>query len=225
MRSRLFHPPLLANITNRDSHSVAHPVGTVLVVDDLDPNARLLELLLTRDGHRVQRAHDGLEALQMIAREQPDLVLMDVMMPGLDGFEACLRLKSDPANCLVPVVLVTALTDSRDRIRGLEVGAHDFLTKPVNEAELRARVWSLLRLKRYTDDLDTAESVILSLALTVEARDGATDGHCQRLSRIERAARHPRVSGFRGYFVSLYEGGFKKGRQAGRDALQDRKLG
>lgn len=184
MPSRILHWPLLDGTTDRPGHSsVAHPVGTVLVVDDLDPNARLLELLLTRDGHRVQRAHDGLEALQMVAREQPDLVLMDVLMPALDGFETCRRLKSDPATYLVPVVLVTALTDARDRIRGLEVGADDFLSKPVNEAELRARVWSLLRIKRYTDELDTAESVILSLALTVEARDGATDGHCQRLAR------------------------------------------
>jgi putative two-component system response regulator len=119
----------------------------------------------------------------MVARDQPDLVLMDVMMPGLDGFETCRRLKNDPATYLVPVVLVTALNDSRDRIRGIEVGADDFLTKPVNDAELRARVWSLLRIKRYTDELDTAESVILSLALTIEARDGATDGHCQRLAK------------------------------------------
>ena len=183
MSSRILHWPLIDTTSvGKAEASVAHPIGTVLVVDDLDPNARLLELLLSRDGHRVQRAHDGLEALQMVAQHQPDLVLMDVMMPGLDGFETCRRLKSDPATYLVPVVLVTALNDSRDRIRGLEVGADDFLSKPVNDAELRARVWSLLRIKRYTDELDTAESVILSLALTVEARDGATDGHCQRLA-------------------------------------------
>lgn len=184
MSSRILHWPVIDGTTVSDGHSsVAHPIGTVLVVDDLEPNARLLQLLLSRDGHHVQRARDGLEALQMVAREQPDLVLMDVMMPALDGFETCRRLKSDPSTYLVPVVLVTALNDTRDRIRGLDVGADDFLTKPVNEAELRARVWSLLRIKRYTDELDTAESVILSLALTVEARDGATDGHCQRLAR------------------------------------------
>jgi putative two-component system response regulator len=108
---------------------------------------------------------------------------MDVMMPTLDGFETCRLIKQDPATRLVPVVLVTALQDSRDRIRGLEVGADDFVSKPVNGAELTARVRSLLRLKRYTDELDSAESVILSLALTVEARDATTDGHCQRLAR------------------------------------------
>jgi len=184
MPSRILRWPLAVGTTRRDGHvSAADPIGTILVVDDLESSARLLERLLTRDGHRVRVAHDGREALETVSREQPDLVLMDVMMPTLDGFETCRRLKSDPATCLVPVVLVTALSDPRDRVRGLEVGADDFLTKPVNEAELTARVRSLLRLKRYTDELDTAESVIVSLALTVEARDQTTDGHCQRLAR------------------------------------------
>jgi putative two-component system response regulator len=158
------------------------PTGTVLIVDDLESSASLLGRLLERAGHRVCFARDGQEALDVIGRAQPDLVLMDVIMPTLDGLETCRRLKSDPATCLIPVVLVTALNDSRDKIRGLEVGADDFVSKPVNQAELVARVRSLLRLKRYTDDLDTAESVILSLALTIEARDRTTDGHCHRLS-------------------------------------------
>ena len=157
--------------------------GAILVVDDVASNARLLERHLTADGHRVSFARDGVEALELVARDHPDLVLMDVMMPLLDGFETCRLLKNDPATRLVPVVLVTALTDSRDRVRGLEVGADDFLSKPVNAAELTARVRSLLRIKRYTDELDSAESVIVSLALTIEARDAATDGHCQRLAR------------------------------------------
>jgi len=171
---------MVVGLTRRDR---ALPVGTILVVDDLDSSARLLERLLKRDGHRVLVAHDGREALEIVGRDQPDLVLMDVVMPALDGFETCRRIKGDAATCLVPVVLVTALTDPRDRVRGLEVGADDFLSKPVNEGELTARVRSLLRIKRYTDELDTAESVIVSLALTVEARDGTTDGHCQRLAR------------------------------------------
>ena len=184
MASRILHWPLVVGTARQDGYAgVGAPTGTILVVDDLVSNARLLERLLTRDGHRVRLAHDGMEALDLVTREHPDLVLMDVMMPTLDGFETCRRLKSDAATCLVPVVLVTALTDPRDRIRGLEVGADDFLSKPVNEAELTARVRSLLRIKRCTDELDTAESVILSLALTVEARDQTTDGHCQRLAR------------------------------------------
>jgi putative two-component system response regulator len=156
--------------------------GTILIVDDLESSANLLGRLLERDGHRVCYARDGQEALDVVDRRQPDLVLMDVIMPTLDGLETCRRLKSDAATRLIPVVLVTALNDSRDKIRGLEVGADDFVSKPVNQAELTARVRSLLRIKRYTDDLDTAESVILSLAMTIEARDRTTEGHCQRLA-------------------------------------------
>jgi len=162
---------------------IANPVGTILVVDDIESNTRLLKRMLVRDGHRVIIAHDGQEALERLRTDHPDLVLMDVLMPTLGGFETCRLIKNDPATRLVPVVLVTALQQSHDRLLGLEVGADDFICKPVNEQELNARVRSLLRIKRYTDDLDTAESVILSLAMTIEARDATTDGHCQRLSR------------------------------------------
>ena len=141
-----------------------------------------MERLLSRDRYRLRIAHDGQEALEAVAREHPDVILMDVLMPKLDGFEACRRIKDDPATRLIPVVLVTALADTNSRIKGLEVGADDFISKPFSEPELRARVRSLLRIKHYTDDLDSAESVILSLALTIEARDGTTDGHCQRLA-------------------------------------------
>jgi putative two-component system response regulator len=120
---------------------------------------------------------------------------MDVLMPDVNGFEACLALKRHPATRLIPVVLVTALTNSTDRIRGLDAGADDFLSKPFNAHELRARVRSLIRIKRYTDDLDTAESVIVSLALTIEARDRYTEGHCQRLAAYGSAlARHLALS-------------------------------
>lgn len=159
-------------------------IGTVLVVDDAEASAHILGRMVTADGHRVLFAHDGLEALESVRRHAPDLVLMDVMMPTLDGYETCRRLKSNPSTRLVPVVLVTALTDREDRVRGLEVGADDFLSKPVNAPELSARVRSLLRIKRYTDELDSAESVIVSLAMTIEARDKTTDGHCQRLARF-----------------------------------------
>jgi putative two-component system response regulator len=157
--------------------------ATVLVVDDIAPNARLLQRLLMRDGHRVIFARDGEEALERVRHDHPDLVLMDVIMPTLDGLETCRRLKSDPSTRLVPVVLITALQGPTERVHGLEAGADDFLSRPVNTAELTARVRSLLRIKRFTDELDSAESVILSLALTIEARDSKTDGHCQRLAR------------------------------------------
>jgi putative two-component system response regulator len=157
--------------------------ATILVVDDIAANVRLLQRILIRDGHRVLFAQDGEEALERVRHDHPDLVLMDVIMPTLDGFETCRRLKSNAETRLVPVVLITALQGSRERVRGLEVGADDFLSRPVNTAELTARVRSLLRIKRYTDELDSAESVIISLALTIEARDARTEGHCQRLAR------------------------------------------
>ncbi len=158
------------------------PAGKVLVVDDVSANVELLKTLLTREGYAVVTASDGQQALDMVDREHPDLVLMDVLMPKLSGFEVCDRIKQNKSTRLTPVVLVTALHESQDKIQGINAGADDFVTKPVNPHELRARVRSLVRLKRYTDELDSAESVILSLALVIEARDAYTDGHCQRLA-------------------------------------------
>jgi len=166
----------------RGPFEIAAVPGRVIVVDDNPANLRLLTQQLVRDGHAVLTAADGEAALDLIAREQPDLVLMDVMMPRRDGFETCRALKQSAATRLIPVVLVTALRDSRDKVRGLEAGADDFLSKPVNTSELRARVRSLLRLKRYTDDLESAEAVMLTLGETIEARDTYTEGHCQRLA-------------------------------------------
>jgi putative two-component system response regulator len=157
-------------------------MGSILIVDDVEGSARLAEAILAADGHATTKAGDGAEALRAVRAEPPDLVLMDVMMPHLDGFEACRAIKQDPGTRLIPVVLVTSLDDSASRLRGIYAGADDFVTKPFNSLELRARVRSLLRIKRYLDDLDSAESVIVSLALTIEARDSTTGGHCQRLS-------------------------------------------
>ena len=162
-------------------------MGTVLVVDDVAGNRRLLESLLGPGGHTVRTACDGDEAVRAVRDAPPDLVLMDVMMPRLDGFMACRAIKHDPRLCLTPVVLVTALNDTASRIRGIEAGADDFISKPFNQPELLARVRSLIRIKRYTDDLDSADSVILSLGLTIEARDATTDGHCQRLAQYAAA--------------------------------------
>jgi putative two-component system response regulator len=156
--------------------------GKVLVVDDVSANVELLKALLTREGYTVVTASDGQQALEIVAREHPDLVLMDVLMPKLSGYEVCERIKQNKATRLTPIVLITALLESGHKIQGINAGADDFLTKPVNAHELRARVRSLVRLKRYTDDLESAESIILSLALVIEARDAYTDGHCQRLA-------------------------------------------
>jgi putative two-component system response regulator len=165
----------------------ASGAGRVLVVDDLAGNVGLVTSVLQADGYLVRSASGGQEALEAVVQEHPDLILLDVVMPGLDGFEVCRRLKSDAATRLIPIVLVTALRDSGDRIRGINAGADDFIIKPFNPHELRARVRSLIRIKRYTDDLDSAESVIVSLALTIEARDQSTEGHCQRLATYAAA--------------------------------------
>ena len=160
----------------------AGQAARILVVDDLDANRTILTRLLQKDGHLVDSVATGDDALRFVAEHLPDLILLDVLMPGTDGFEVCRQLKARPSTRLIPVVMITALQDSTDKIRGIEAGAEDFLSKPFNVYELRARVRSLLRIKRYTDDLDTAEAVIVSLALTIEARDHYTDGHCQRLA-------------------------------------------
>jgi putative two-component system response regulator len=174
-------PPSHVDLTDPVPPDAGRP-ARILVVDDVAANRDVLARLLKADGYEIEFAVDGQDALESVAVHEPDLVLMDVMMPGLNGFEVCHALKQNLATRLVPVVLITALQDTEDRIRGIDAGADDFLSKPFNPPELRARVRSLLRIKRYTDDLDTAESVIISLALTIEARDKYTDGHCQRLA-------------------------------------------
>lgn len=125
----------------------------VLVVDDVPPNVKLLEAKLTSEYFDVLTAYSGPEALEVIAREHPDIVLLDVMMPGMDGFEVCKRIKADPATAHIPVVMVTALDQPSDRVTGLEAGADDFLTKPVQDLALFARVRSLVRLKVMMDEL------------------------------------------------------------------------
>jgi len=142
---------------------------------------RLAQSVLEPEGYIVFSACDGQSALASVARDAPDVVLLDVMMPGLDGFETCRQLKSNSATRLIPVVLVTSLFTPHDRIRGIDAGADDFISKPFNPRELRARVRALVRVKRYTDDLESVDAMILSLALTIEARDLTTDGHCKRL--------------------------------------------
>lgn len=145
MSSRILHWPLIDGTTVRGGdNSVAHPVGTVLVVDDLDPNARLLELLLSRDGHRVQRAHDGLEALQMVAREQPDLVLMDVMMPGLNGFELATALRGHESTRAIPFMFLSGEPATENGRRARELGALAYLTKPFSPTALAERVARVL---------------------------------------------------------------------------------
>lgn len=157
--------------------------GSILVVDDLESNLILLDDILSAQGYRVLRAHDGEEALEVMRDDPPDLVLSDVRMPRCDGFDLCRALKSTASTRLVPVVLMTGAAESADRIRAIEAGANDLVTKPIDQPELKARVRSLMQIKRFTDDLDSAEAVLRSLALMIEVRDEYTEGHCQRLAR------------------------------------------
>src|SRR5919202_1791237 len=133
--------------------------GRVLVVDDVDVNVKLLEAKLSAEYFTVLTAPNGPTALEVAQRELPDIVLLDVMMPKMDGFEVCRRLKADARTSDIPVVMVTALSDVSDRLRGLEAGADDFLTKPVNDIALFARVRSLVRLKRMMEEWKLREEV------------------------------------------------------------------
>lgn len=132
-------------------------------------------------------AADGEGALRALAQAQPDVVVLDVLMPGLNGLDVCRQIKANPATRMTPVILVTGLDDRAHRLEGIDAGADDYLSKPVDPAELIARVRSLARLRRLTDQLESAESVIVSLALTIEARDPYTVGHCARLARYAAA--------------------------------------
>src|ERR1700687_3625445 len=161
--------------------------GIILVADDNEANRELLFALLSAEGYWVVCAADGQEALARVDNEPIDVALLDVVMPRPTGFEVCQAMKSKPGTRLIPVVLLTSLNTDSDRITGIMCGADDFLCKPVNKHELLARVHSLLRLKRFTDELDNAETVLFSLALSIEAKDTYTEGHCERLSKYSVA--------------------------------------
>jgi putative two-component system response regulator len=156
----------------------------ILLVDDEPAPRSGLEILLRREGFEVLATSDGSSALAQCAKFRPDLVLLDIMMPGLSGIEVCRRIKAAPETRLTPVVLITGLSATSDRIQGINAGADDFLSKPIDYNELLARTRSLIRLKSYTDELENAEAVLFSLALSIEARDPTTHGHCGRLSEI-----------------------------------------
>lgn len=156
----------------------------VLIADDQENIRSLFHRVLSADGHDVVLAPDGASALSAIHRHRPDVVLLDVAMPLVDGLEVCRQLKADPATRLTPVVLVSGQTDLEDRINGIEAGADEYLSKPVHPHELRARIRSLSRVKQLIDALDSAEAAFVALALTIEARDPHTNGHCERLSRL-----------------------------------------
>src|SRR5258706_15193168 len=193
----------------------------ILVVDDKLDTLLLLRELLGSRGYEVMIATDADEAKDVVHADRPDLVLLDVVMPGKSGYELCRELKEDPFTRLVPVIMITGLSDRDDRVRGIEAGADDFLSKPLYPEELFARVRSLLKLKDFTDELDNAEAVIFSLALGVEARDPYTGNHCARLA--DYAMRLGRVLGLDyDSLVALKRGGYL--HDLGKVSIPDRIL-
>jgi response regulator RpfG family c-di-GMP phosphodiesterase len=156
---------------------------TILIADDEAANRDMLAMMLEREGYDILLAHDGEEASNLFAHRHVDLALLDVKMPGRTGFEVCRAIKNNPKTRLVPVVMITGLINTNDRIVGIECGADDYLRKPIRREELTARVRSLLRFKQFTDELESAEGVLFSLALSIEAKDPFTEGHCTRMSK------------------------------------------
>lgn len=154
----------------------------ILVIDDKPDTLLLLRELLSSRGYAVLSTTEPHEVAELMHSEKPDLVLMDVLMPGISGYELCRQLKGDPQTRLIPVVMITGLSDRDDRVRGIEAGADEFLSKPLYPEELFARVKSLLKLKEFTDELENAEAVLVALALGIEARDPYTGDHCERLA-------------------------------------------
>ena len=153
----------------------------ILVVDDEPSIVDVLTRFLSREGYSVITAANGREALERVRQDSPDLILLDVTMPELDGFAVCQQLKEDQRTALIPITMLTGLDDREHRTRGIDAGADDFLTKPFEQSILRARIRSQLRIKRLTDQLEHTENVIFMLAQAVEAKDVYTEGHLRRL--------------------------------------------
>src|SRR5499427_9636629 len=151
----------------------------ILVVDDVPVNVKLLSDLLAVKGYVVATAAAGAEALEKIDKEQPALVLLDVMMPGMSGYDVCRKIRQNPATAMLPVVMVTALDPTQERVKGIDAGADDFLTKPINQPELIARVRSLLRVKQLWDEL-------AELNRTLEQRVQAQVTQLEQLGRLKR---------------------------------------
>jgi len=162
--------------------SVENGSPKILIVDDAPENIITLEHILEDLNYQIYTANNGDEALTQIDKVDPDLVLLDVIMPGKNGYEVAKTVKSNQKTRLIPIIMLTALEGKDERLKGYQTGVDDFISKPFNIFELRARVRNLLRIRAYINELEHAEQIIFSLARTVEAKDKYTEGHCERLS-------------------------------------------
>jgi putative two-component system response regulator len=154
----------------------------VLAVDDNDQNLQLLEEYLSSWGYDAVLARDGQEAIDLYPKHDPAIIVLDVMMPNVDGYEACQRIKSSPGGRTIPILMLTALTGTDDKIRALECGADDFLNKPINREELRTRIRSLIKIRNLRKELDSSENIIMALTSALESKDPRTAGHVQRVT-------------------------------------------
>ncbi len=169
----------------------------ILVVDDQLDNIQTIRDILGKNQYNILEATNGQEALQSIEKNIPDLILLDAMMPVMDGFETARHIRKNANTRLIPIIMITALDSMEDRVKGLEAGVDDFITRPFHIVELRARIKNLLRLRDSLNELENAEQVIFSLAKAVEAKDKYTEGHCNRLANLAESL---------GKFLGLSEG-------------------
>jgi putative two-component system response regulator len=160
--------------------------GLILIVDDHQLSRELLKAYLAAAGYDAIEAADGAEALDALETDTPDLVLLDIIMPKVDGFEVCREIKENPRTALLPVIMVTGLEDFDAKMKALELGADDYINKPINEKELLMRVRNHMRIKTLTDQLESAENVIVTLARIIEAKDPYTSGHSERVAEHSR---------------------------------------
>jgi putative two-component system response regulator len=167
--------------------SITPKKQSILIVDDNTTNVELLCAQLKPYGYELKIAYDGDEALKKIEQNPPDLILLDLMMPRVSGYEVCQKIKQDKKTQLIPVIVVTALKEISDKIKAIEMGADDFLMKPFNKLELITRIKSLLKLKELYDNVERSEDIIFTLAEMLEAKDIYTRGHSERVARYSVA--------------------------------------